>query len=102
MSPSSGRGGGDAHLKPRAAYFRAPRLACPSCWAGLRPGPSCDEATPRCSLRGAGGRAMAGYCSVLRAFLFEYDTPRIVLIRSRKVGLMNRLVQLLILAYVIG
>uniref|UniRef100_A0A8C2MYB0 P2X purinoceptor n=1 Tax=Cricetulus griseus TaxID=10029 RepID=A0A8C2MYB0_CRIGR len=45
---------------------------------------------------------MAGCCSVLAAFLFEYDTPRIVLIRSRKVGLMNRLVQLLILAYVIG
>ncbi|KAL6042306.1 hypothetical protein STEG23_012792 [Scotinomys teguina] len=45
---------------------------------------------------------MAGCCSALRAFLFEYDTPRIVLIRSRKVGLMNRVVQLLILAYVIG
>ncbi|KAJ7309780.1 hypothetical protein JRQ81_007847 [Phrynocephalus forsythii] len=36
------------------------------------------------------------------SFLFEYDTPRIVLIRSRKVGLMNRLVQLAILGYVIG
>lgn len=45
---------------------------------------------------------MAGCCAVLGAFLFEYDTPRIVLIRSRKVGLMNRTVQLLILAYVIG
>ncbi|EDM13671.1 purinergic receptor P2X, ligand-gated ion channel 4, isoform CRA_d [Rattus norvegicus] len=45
---------------------------------------------------------MAGCCSVLGSFLFEYDTPRIVLIRSRKVGLMNRAVQLLILAYVIG
>ncbi|XP_046302102.1 P2X purinoceptor 4 isoform X1 [Marmota monax] len=45
---------------------------------------------------------MAGCCAVLAAFLFEYDTPRIVLIRSRKVGLMNRGVQLLILAYVIG
>ncbi|XP_007448780.1 PREDICTED: P2X purinoceptor 4 [Lipotes vexillifer] len=45
---------------------------------------------------------MAGCCAVLAAFLFEYDTPRIVLIRSRKVGLMNRAVQLLILAYVIG
>nr|KAF6282596.1 purinergic receptor P2X 4 [Myotis myotis] len=45
---------------------------------------------------------MAGCCSVLGAFLFEYDTPRIVLIRSRKVGLMNRAVQLFILAYVIG
>ncbi|XP_054851897.1 P2X purinoceptor 4 [Eublepharis macularius] len=41
-------------------------------------------------------------CEGLRGFLFEYDTPRIVLIRSRKVGLMNRLVQLAILAYVIG
>lgn len=45
---------------------------------------------------------MAGCCSWLRGFLFEYDTPRIVLIRSRKVGLMNRAVQLFILAYVIG
>ncbi|KAG8514949.1 P2X purinoceptor 4 [Galemys pyrenaicus] len=46
--------------------------------------------------------AMARCCAVLTAFLFEYDTPRIVLIRSRKVGLMNRAVQLLILAYVVG
>ncbi|XP_037367098.1 P2X purinoceptor 4 isoform X2 [Talpa occidentalis] len=45
---------------------------------------------------------MAGCGAALSAFLFEYDTPRIVLIRSRKVGLMNRAVQLLILAYVIG
>ncbi|XP_059264372.1 P2X purinoceptor 4 [Mustela nigripes] len=45
---------------------------------------------------------MAGWCVGLASFLFEYDTPRIVLIRSRKVGLMNRAVQLLILAYVIG
>uniref|UniRef100_A0A2K5IAV6 P2X purinoceptor n=1 Tax=Colobus angolensis palliatus TaxID=336983 RepID=A0A2K5IAV6_COLAP len=37
---------------------------------------------------------MAGCCAALAAFLFEYDTPRIVLIRSRKVGLMNRAVQL--------
>ncbi|XP_044296546.1 P2X purinoceptor 4 isoform X2 [Varanus komodoensis] len=41
-------------------------------------------------------------CGVLYSFLFEYDTPRIVTIKSRKVGLMNRLVQLAILAYVIG
>ncbi|XP_012586528.1 PREDICTED: P2X purinoceptor 4 [Condylura cristata] len=45
---------------------------------------------------------MARCCAALGACLFEYDTPRIVLIRSRKVGLMNRGVQLLILAYVIG
>lgn len=41
-------------------------------------------------------------CGAFYSFLFEYDTPRIVLIRSRKVGLVNRLVQLAILAYVIG
>lgn len=41
-------------------------------------------------------------CGALRGFLFEYDTPRIVSIKSRKVGLMNRLVQLAILAYIIG
>ncbi|XP_016157816.1 PREDICTED: P2X purinoceptor 4 isoform X3 [Ficedula albicollis] len=41
-------------------------------------------------------------CGALQSFLFEYDTPRIVLIRSRKVGLINRAVQLGILAYVIG
>lgn len=41
-------------------------------------------------------------CGALHRFLFEYDTPRIVLIRSRKVGLINRAVQLAILAYVIG
>lgn len=41
-------------------------------------------------------------CGALHSFLFEYDTPRIVLIRSRKVGLLNRGVQLAILAYVIG
>ncbi|XP_070619328.1 P2X purinoceptor 4-like [Erythrolamprus reginae] len=41
-------------------------------------------------------------CGPLYDFLFEYDTPRIVAIQSRKVGLANRLVQLLILAYIIG
>ncbi|KAL8180134.1 UNVERIFIED_CONTAM: P2X purinoceptor 4 [Gekko kuhli] len=46
--------------------------------------------------------AGGGCCAALYGFLFEYDTPRIVLIKSRKVGLMNRLVQLAILAYVIG
>ncbi|XP_048677742.1 P2X purinoceptor 4-like isoform X5 [Caretta caretta] len=46
--------------------------------------------------------ASGACCGVLRGFLFEYDTPRIVLIKSRKVGLVNRAVQLAILAYVIG
>ena len=64
----------------------------------LLPGP--ERGTGRRG--GSGAPAMAACCAVLAAFLFEYDTPRIVLIRSRKVGLMNRAVQLLILAYVIG
>ncbi|KAK3083670.1 hypothetical protein FSP39_001104 [Pinctada imbricata] len=33
---------------------------------------------------------------------FEYDTPRIVHIRSKKVGIINRFIQLCIIAYVIG
>ena len=33
---------------------------------------------------------------------FEYDTPKIVHIRSKKVGVINRLIQFAILAYVIG
>lgn len=33
---------------------------------------------------------------------FEYDTPRIVHIQSKKVGVINRLIQLCIIGYVIG
>ncbi|RUS81419.1 hypothetical protein EGW08_010803 [Elysia chlorotica] len=33
---------------------------------------------------------------------FEYDTPRIAHIRSKKVGLINRLIQLTIIGYIIG
>ncbi|KAK7481559.1 hypothetical protein BaRGS_00027208 [Batillaria attramentaria] len=33
---------------------------------------------------------------------FEYDTPRIVHIRSKKVGVINRFLQLVIIGYVIG
>ncbi|XP_075424336.1 P2X purinoceptor 4 [Ascaphus truei] len=46
--------------------------------------------------------AMGGCCGELCSYILEYDTPRIVLIKSRKVGLMNRVIQLGILAYVIG
>lgn len=34
--------------------------------------------------------------------LFEYYTPKIVLIKNRKVGVLNRLVQLAIISYIIG
>ncbi|XP_041058802.1 P2X purinoceptor 4-like isoform X2 [Carcharodon carcharias] len=45
---------------------------------------------------------MAGCCTSVCDFIVEYDTPRIVLIKNRKVGVVNRVVQLAILAYVIG
>ncbi|NXP44308.1 P2RX1 protein, partial [Heliornis fulica] len=38
----------------------------------------------------------------LSSFLFEYDTPRMVLVRNKKVGLTFRLIQLIVLAYIIG
>ncbi|KAK6184442.1 hypothetical protein SNE40_006913 [Patella caerulea] len=43
--------------------------------------------------------------SIVRSALsvfFEYDTPRIVHIRSKKVGVINRFLQLAIISYVIG
>ncbi|XP_053557710.1 P2X purinoceptor 4 [Bombina bombina] len=46
--------------------------------------------------------ACGGCCREVYSCIFEYNTPRIVLIKSRKVGLMNRVIQLGILAYVIG
>lgn len=36
------------------------------------------------------------------AVFFEYDTPRIVHIRSKRVGIVSRFVQACILAYIIG
>lgn len=86
---------GPPPARPGAAGRPDRRGGAPGAGAAEAP-----EAGPRA--RSPGGAAMAGCCAVLAAFLFEYDTPRIVLIRSRKVGLMNRAVQLLILAYVIG
>lgn len=34
--------------------------------------------------------------------IFEYYTPKIVLIKNRKVGVLNRIVQLAIISYIIG
>lgn len=36
------------------------------------------------------------------AFFFEYDTPRMVLVRNKKVGIIFRLIQLAVLVYVVG
>ncbi|KAM4707783.1 P2X purinoceptor 4-like [Discoglossus pictus] len=43
-----------------------------------------------------------GCCGELYSCVFDYSSPRIVMIKSRKVGFMNRAIQLGILAYVIG
>ncbi|XP_075760493.1 P2X purinoceptor 1 isoform X1 [Pelodiscus sinensis] len=36
------------------------------------------------------------------SFFFEYDTPRMVLVQNKKVGLIFRLIQLVVLGYIIG
>ncbi|KAH1178910.1 hypothetical protein KIL84_000241 [Mauremys mutica] len=36
------------------------------------------------------------------SFFFEYDTPRMVLVKNKKVGLIFRLIQLVVLGYIIG
>lgn len=77
-------------------------LALGACRSHLQASAGLEQPVAPVAARHTRGRAMAGCCAALAAFLFEYDTPRIVLIRSRKVGLMNRTVQLFILAYVIG
>ncbi|KAH3891861.1 hypothetical protein DPMN_015971 [Dreissena polymorpha] len=45
---------------------------------------------------------MASLLGRVFSLFFEYDTPRIVHIRSKKVGVINRLLQLCIVGYVIG
>ncbi|GAB1607947.1 P2X purinoceptor 4-like [Argonauta hians] len=42
------------------------------------------------------------FCEILMSLLFEYDTPKIVHIRSKKVGVINRLIQLVIISYIVG
>jgi len=46
---------------------------------------------------------MGARCSSLvYYFLFEYETPKIVHLKSKTVGVINRLIQLTIIAYIIG
>ncbi|XP_038563421.1 P2X purinoceptor 1-like isoform X2 [Micropterus salmoides] len=40
--------------------------------------------------------------NALSDFFFEYETPRQVLVRNRKVGVVCRLIQVVVLAYIIG
>uniref|UniRef100_A0A8C0GW31 P2X purinoceptor n=1 Tax=Chelonoidis abingdonii TaxID=106734 RepID=A0A8C0GW31_CHEAB len=41
-------------------------------------------------------------CQKVSSFFFEYDTPRMVLVKNKKVGLVFRLTQLVVLGYIIG
>ncbi len=53
----------------------------------------------------AGFKMSDSYVTWMRrgvSVFFEYDTPRIVHIRSKKVGIVSRLVQLAILGYIVG
>ena len=49
----------------------------------------------------AGNVVKSGFYSAVGLF-FEYDTPKIVHINSKKVGIFNRLIQLIIIAYIVG
>ncbi|XP_014779935.1 P2X purinoceptor 4 isoform X1 [Octopus bimaculoides] len=42
------------------------------------------------------------YCDFILSLIFEYDTPKIVHIHSKKVGIINRLLQLIIIGYIVG
>ncbi|KAI0212138.1 P2X purinoceptor 4 [Lamellibrachia satsuma] len=55
----------------------------------------------RSTMAGAEKVVKSGLSSALSVF-FEYDTPKIVHISSKTVGVINRLIQLVILAYLIG
>ncbi|KAJ7387241.1 extracellularly ATP-gated cation channel [Desmophyllum pertusum] len=44
---------------------------------------------------------MAGFCKTLSATVFEYDTSKVVHIKSKTIGIINRLVQLTIIFYVL-
>lgn len=46
--------------------------------------------------------AQKGICASVAEAIFEYDTAKIVHIKSKKVGLINRMIQLLIIVYIIG
>ena len=62
---------------------------------------SCHGCEVGVNMAGAQKVVKSGLSSAL-AFFFEYDTPKIVHISSKTVGVINRLIQLVIVAYLIG
>ena len=54
-----------------------------------------------CRMAKATHFVQSGFMKAVSIF-FEYDTPKIVHIRSKKVGVINRLIQIVLLAYIIG
>ena len=45
---------------------------------------------------------LRGILGSLVGIVFEYDTPKFVHIRNKKIGAINRLVQVAIIGYIIG
>ena len=46
--------------------------------------------------------SLRGYALTATAAVFEYNTAKIVHIHNKKVGIVNRLVQLVIVVYILG
>ena len=60
------------------------------------------ESGSKSSCGSACKRGVSFGLSAFVAAAFEYDTPKIVHIKNKKVGVLNRLVQLGIIIFVIG
>lgn len=45
---------------------------------------------------------MVSWCNLILSAIFEYDTQKIVHIQSKTVGTINRIIQLIIISYIVG
>lgn len=63
-------------------------------WAEERDPPLCGSADEE--------KMKSQITNALSDFFFEYETPRQVLVRNRRVGVVCRLIQLGVLGYIIG
>lgn len=48
------------------------------------------------------GSSLRWFACTVVGIAFEYDTPKYVHIKNKKIGVLNRLVQLAIIGYIIG
>lgn len=47
------------------------------------------------------GSRVGAFVGMMSDQFFDYDTPKMVQIKSKKVGLINRVVQICVIAYVV-